>query len=220
MSHARAASEVEQADLRLVRTALDPQHPDRDTALHHLIRRLDPVLRIRANRAIETKRGDAGLARTDVDDLMQEIWAFLFAEDFRVLRTWDPTRGRTLRSYVGMIATRFCVDLLRGRRLNPQRELASELTALERDAALVDDLEVRTLTRCFLERLVAGMRDLLSKDGQALLDVMYLEGASPAEAEARTGLPRTKIYNQRRRITMLARQLARELEGETEVGST
>lgn len=196
---------------RLLSVALGPPGDDRDQALERLIRYLEPVIRIRANRRLEAAKSPSQVRRADVDDLVQEVWLQLFADDFRVLRSWTPSRGRNLRSFVAMISTRFCIDLLRGRRLNPQREVTLGMEQLERDAGLVDELESRTTTRSFLEALVTSMRDILSKDGATLLQLMYLEGASPQEAAEQTGLPKTKIYNQRRRITELARKLAREL---------
>lgn len=195
----------------LLSTIFSSSGEARDEALSRLIRHLEPVIRIRANRRLEMAQGPSRIRRTDVDDLIQEVWLQLFADDFRVLRMWNPERGRNLRSFVAMVATRFCIDLLRGRRINPHREIMRGLEEIEQDAGLVDELESRAAARSLLEVLVISMRDILSKDGATLLQLMYLEGASPQEAAQKTGLPKTKIYNQRRRITELARKLAREL---------
>ena len=203
------ASSPKVSEEELLSAALSKAGAGRRAAILALLQYLEPVIRVRANRLLESKHGAAGLTRDQVDDLVQEVWAYLFADNARVLRSWDPKKGRNLRSFVAMVATRCCIDLLRGRRLNPYREVVTDHSEIERDAALVDSLETRAVSRSFLEWLVSSLRELLSEEGGLLLQVMYLEGASPEEAERQTGISRSKIYNQRRRISALARRLVK-----------
>ena len=44
--------------------------------------------------------------RQEVQDLVQEVLVSLFEHDARELRRWDPTRGRSLESFVRLVARR------------------------------------------------------------------------------------------------------------------
>lgn len=54
----------------------------------------------------------------DVPDVLQEIFARLCRDDFRVLRTFDPSKGR-LSAWLAVLAARAAVDHLRKHRAAP-----------------------------------------------------------------------------------------------------
>jgi len=41
--------------------------------------------------------------RQEVADLIQEVFMALFADDARVLRSWQPERGLSLDNFVGLV---------------------------------------------------------------------------------------------------------------------
>src|SRR5215471_16061481 len=97
-----ATSDV--ADGELVKAALAGDR----RATEDLVGRLARVIQVRVGVAL-LRRRHAARGRTlaqEVEDLMQEVFAALFEQDGRVLRRWDPARGLSLKSYVGLVAER------------------------------------------------------------------------------------------------------------------
>jgi hypothetical protein len=58
------------------------------------------VVQSRAARALSRYRPRGRDTRQDVEDLVQEIYLALFEQDGRVLKSWDPDRGLSLRNFV------------------------------------------------------------------------------------------------------------------------
>lgn len=96
----------------------------------HALDQFDPTRLLRADAAAwpEFVRLAAPLLRTvvrrvlapvgreaDVADALQEIFARLCRDEFRVLRSFDPAKGR-LSSWLGVLAARAAVDYLRKHR--------------------------------------------------------------------------------------------------------
>src|SRR5258707_14864714 len=57
--------------------------------------------------------------REEVKDLSQDVFLALFADDARVLRSWQPERGLSLENFVGLVAERLAVSILRSQRRSP-----------------------------------------------------------------------------------------------------
>lgn len=72
------------------------------------------------------RRGRRGLGREhDAEDVVQVTLLSLFANDARKLRAYRPNRGRTVRSWVGLIALRTLLSMIRGSR--PEDDLDDDL---------------------------------------------------------------------------------------------
>jgi hypothetical protein len=102
-------------DVELVRNAVEGQ----PAARHALVLRLSPVVQRRICRPLLSSRAAHGrsVQRSEVLDLTQQILLLLFERDSRVLRSWDPERGLSLASFVGLVAEREAKAILRsGRR--------------------------------------------------------------------------------------------------------
>lgn len=82
-------------------------------AWREFVRAAAPLLRAIVRRALAPAGREA-----DVPDVLQALFARLCREDFRLMRTFDPGRGR-LSSWLGVLAARAAVDHLRVQRAAP-----------------------------------------------------------------------------------------------------
>jgi RNA polymerase sigma-70 factor (ECF subfamily) len=95
----------------LIRRALtgDP------TALTELVAVLTPVIQARVARTLLARRhrlAGGRDVRQEVEDLSQDVFLTLFSRDARVLRDWQPGRGLSLESFVGLVAERQVLSFL------------------------------------------------------------------------------------------------------------
>lgn len=65
---------------------------------------------------VERTLNSAGLDRADVYDVVQDIFLHLCKDEFRVLKTYDPSRAK-LSTWCGAIARNKAIDVLRQRRM-------------------------------------------------------------------------------------------------------
>ncbi len=98
--------ELEQFDVARLRSGDAP-------AWREFVRLAAPRLRAIVSRAL----GPAGRG-ADVPDVLQEVFSRLCRDDFRLLRTFDPQRGR-LSAWLAVLTARAAVDHLRKHRAAP-----------------------------------------------------------------------------------------------------
>src|SRR5687768_1618744 len=94
-----------------------PLRPRRDARRHP--RTAPAVARGLARRMVKARGRDL---RQEVEDLTQEVFVALFADDARALRLWDPARGASLANFVGLLAEREVASILRSGRRSPWTE--------------------------------------------------------------------------------------------------
>jgi RNA polymerase sigma-70 factor (ECF subfamily) len=192
-----------ETDSNLVEQALAGRPP----AVARLVDRLTPVIQARAARCLlRTGRGAGPRLRQELVDLVQQVFLTLFDQRGRVLASWDPARGLSLDNFVGLVAERQVLSILRSGKRDPWRE----------DPTLVEDMdgpseepdpEEAAASREELELLLARMREALSPLGWQLFDLLYLQERSVSEVEAATGLSADAVYAWRSRLRKLARSL-------------
>lgn len=182
-------------------------------ALARLVRRLTPVVQARVARKLLLSRDRSGGSRDvrqEVDDLTQEIFLILFADDGKVLRGWDPGRGLSLANFVGLVAERQTVSILRSGRRSPWRDDPTLSDELERIASPVET-ETAAASREVLGRLFDRLTEELSPLGRRLFDLLLVQETPVAEAVLATGLSADAVYAWRSRLRRLARNLLAEL---------
>lgn len=186
-----------------------------EEAISELVGRLTPVIQARVARVVLALRGHgAGPSgiRAQVEDLTQEVFLTLFADGGRVLSSWAPERGLSLENFVGLVARRRALSVLRVGRGTPWREdptFGGDMEAVD-DPAPAPGPEARTASRQELARLLARLREELSPLGWHLFEILFLRESSVEEAGAETGLSRDALYAWRSRLKRLARRLAAE----------
>ena len=172
-------------------------------AMRSLVCAATPVIRARvAKVALRSRR--ASLVRgDDLDDIAQEVFTALFERDAKVLREWDPLLGSSFRNYIGLIAHRRAISILRAKTsqrhnaaLHDIDETASEYTFTpERTAA----------AREVLSRIWQRIETAVSERGQELFQRLYVADDAVAEVCAELSLSEEAAYQWRRRLRSIAR---------------
>lgn len=178
-------------------------------ALAALVRTLLPVIKVEVGvalvrRALPQRRDP----RQDVDDFSQDVLLHLLADGGRLLRMWDPARGRSLASFVRLIARQRVSRILHGHRGNPWSDEPTTNDDLEpvMPEASRDDrvLESREELRALLERLRAH----LTERGLVLFEEIYVQQRPIAEVARELGMTREAVDAWNTRTRNLARRLA------------
>jgi RNA polymerase sigma factor (sigma-70 family) len=177
-------------------------------ALAELVRTLLPVIKVEVGvalvrRALPRRRD----ARQEVDDFSHDVLLHLLSARGKLLRMWDPDRGRSLASFVRLITRQRVARILLGHRGNPWSEDPTDdevLAPLTRVAHDDRALESREELRALLERLRAH----LSERGLALFHGIYVEQRSIAEVAAEHGMTREAVDAWNTRTRNLARRLS------------
>ncbi len=182
-------------------------------AVERVVSEVTPVIRVRAMRALMRGAGGGRDARQEVDDVSQEVLLRLFADDGRILRGWKPSRGLSLRNFVGLVTERHVIGLLRSRRRSPWTESPAEAEAIERSAAPTATHEERVASRQLFRQLWDRLREEVSPRGLQVFELLFVEGRTVEEVCERTGLTANGVYVWRSRLRKAARALAVELGG-------
>jgi hypothetical protein len=186
-------------------------------ACRALVDALAPVVQRRV--AIELFRRK-GLARgrhlqQEVEDMTQQVFVALLEGDARALRAWSPARGLPLSDFVGLLATREVVSILRSGRRSPWKEDAvADDVMNEYAGAQGGGPELVATARNFGEALVERLRQQLSPKGFVLFELLFVLEHDVVEVAESQEMSTDAIYAWRSRIARLARQIARELKGE------
>jgi RNA polymerase sigma factor (sigma-70 family) len=158
--------------------------------------------------------------RQEVRDLVQEVLVSLFEHDCRELRRWDPERGRSLDSFVRLIARRKAARILGQRKGNPWFDEPVDAQAIddsEADAeasALARQLEQRNELGSVLDALYARMDD---RDHQ-LFDLLFVQEQDPGQVSEVLGMTRGAVNAWAYRMRKLARACV--LERDSRVASS
>jgi len=191
----------------------------RGSALTELVEALTPVIQARVARSVLRWKGTAGGVRQHVEDLTQEVFMRLFADGGRVLRDWAPDKGLSLENFVGLVAQRQAISMLRTGKRNPWREDATDSEILEAHGSAAPGPEEVVASRDTLEQLLERMREELSPMGWKLFELLYIREHSVDEVRAETDLSADAVYAWRSRLRKLARQRLGELTSENGVPS-
>ena len=153
--------------------------------------------------------------RQDRLDLVQEVLVSLFEHDARELRRFDPQRGRSLRSFVQLVARRRVARILSLRKGNPWADAPTDPTVMDDDG---DDTEVlrRLEQRSELQRVLGALHARMSPRDHELFDLLFLQERPPDEVASALGVSRGAVNAWAYRMRKVARALAREAEASPE----
>ena len=173
-----------------------------------LVAELRPVIEREVSfclrRYASTARRDA---EVEVSDFVQEVFIELLANGARTLHSWDPARGRSLKSFVRLVAKRRVASLMRGRYTNPWQDehLASPeteaLSSYEKPDRQVESVDM-------LEQLASAVNERMGTRGSRLLEMLYFDECSVDEVQVETGMTRDAVYAWRSRLRRMANEIA------------
>ncbi|EYF00261.1 RNA polymerase sigma factor [Chondromyces apiculatus] len=189
-------------------------------AVRALVEALTPVIQARVARVLLRAGGAARgrEVRQEVGDLVQQVFERLFADRGATLLQWDPARGMSLLNFVGLLAEREAVTVLRSRRKSPFTEDPMEREDLERGAGSGDregEIERLVASREALSCLVRAMKARLSAQGLRMFTWLLVEERSVEEVCAVEGMSADAVYAWRSRLTRLAREIGAEITSDT-----
>lgn len=141
--------------------------------------------------------------------MVQEVFLFLVANDGAALRAWDPARGRSLPSFVRLVARHRVLSFLRSGRRSPWTEEPTLLSDMTLEPTPSPESEVGLREEA--QRIVEELQKVLTPRGRKLFEEIYLEERSVAEVCARHGLSRDALYAWRTRTRRQVRELGRRL---------
>lgn len=188
----------ENSDTRLVDAALRGEAGARRGLASRLLESIHREVSVTLARWSRTPQGSPDKAR----DLTQDVLVTLFENDARELRRWDPGRGRTLDSFVRLVARRRCARIL-DRDLRRHGEATSEQVVLG-DDSLVERLRHRDTLRDVLRGLYAQMN---ARDME-LFECLYVRELDPDEVAQQLKMSRGAVNAWAYRMRKQARKLA------------
>jgi RNA polymerase sigma-70 factor (ECF subfamily) len=182
-------------------------------AMQALVDRLLPVVQVEVGYAlVRGSRTEARDARQEVRDFVQDVFVALLAGRGKVLRSWDPERGRSLDSFVRLVARRHVASILRSGRRSPWTDKPVAGDELERSVAGEAGTARHAESNEQLERVIARLGERLDERGMLLFRLLYVEERSVEEVMQTTDMTRDAVYAWRSRFRKLIGSLATEHE--------
>ncbi len=178
-----------------------------------LFRRLCPVVKARAARMLRRRsRGASQHIYHELGDMTQEVFIHLFAQDYRVLRSWEPSRGLSLENFVGLVAENHLASLMRSNRRNPRNELPHAPEDVRQSATMDACPEHRMACAELVSRLQERVAEEVSPKGMELFRVLFVEGRSVESVSAEYDMRPDAVYAWRSRLAKVARRVLAELD--------
>jgi DNA-directed RNA polymerase specialized sigma24 family protein len=176
-----------------------------------LVDRLSPVISKRVTATLWRRTPQRNVTQ-DAADMIQDVFLALFQSDGKALRAWNPARGMSLDSFVGLLAQHQVISILRNGRTSPWREEPTDVEHLEAVGSTSATPEAVTSSREDLRTLLDRLRQTLSPRGLELLQRIVIDEEPLDSLLATTGLTRDAIYQWKSRLHRTIRALAAEME--------
>jgi RNA polymerase sigma factor (sigma-70 family) len=181
-------------------------------AVRAMVTKLTPLIHATVARRLLRARGRGGWdAHQEVKDFVQQVMAVLFGDGARVLRQWDPARGRSFTSYVCLIAEREVLSTLRTRARNPWAEEPIEIDA---DVDLSDEGEAGpesvVASREALATIVRVIEERLKDRGLELFQLLVVEERPVEEVAEIAGMTAGAVYAWHGRFRRMVHEILRE----------
>ena len=185
-------------------------------ALGGLVDAWTPIIQARVARILlRYRQGPAAGrdVRQEVEDLAQDVFLHLFADDGRALRGWRADGGLSLDNFIGLVAERQAYSILRSGKRSPFKEdptLTDELDS----PTLAPDPETAAASRDELRHLVRRLAEELSPLGRQLFELIYVQELAVDEVAGTASMTADAVYAWRSRLRRSARLVHDELVSE------
>ncbi len=185
------------------------------SALGRVVDHLMPVVHARVTRVLYRYAGSARGRdiRQEADDMVQEVFLALFDKDGKVLRSWDPARGMSLANFVGLVAQRTALQVMRSGRRNPWTEDPTLAETLDVEPARDAPADRRVGARQAFDVLLDRLGERLSPLGMSLFQELLVRQRGVVEVAEARGMSTAAVYAWQGRLKKLVRGLASEVEG-------
>jgi hypothetical protein len=179
-------------------------------ATRRLVDRLLPTVDARVRHTLARySRRDQGAQVAG--DLTQHVFLMLFEHDARRLRAWQVGRGASLTTFVGLVAEREVIAILRRERRNPWTEAPTEDDELTRRAGTGGDAEAHIAERDLAGVVLDRALSRLDERGLLLFQRLLVDEADSGAVATEMGTTLGALYMWKSRFAKLVRELADEL---------
>jgi RNA polymerase sigma-70 factor (ECF subfamily) len=138
----------------------------------------------------------------DINDLFQELFASICADNCKKLRMFDPCKGVSLASWLRMIAVRMTIDHLRKQRSSTSLE--DLLTEPSRDGGQETHIDEESL------QCLRAVLEALSDKDKLLIELFYFKELPPEEIAHILNISTGAIYTRKNRVIEKIREIARQ----------
>jgi RNA polymerase sigma-70 factor (ECF subfamily) len=146
--------------------------------------------------------------RQEVQELTQDVLVLLFERDCQELRRWDPQRGRSLDSFVRLVARRRAARILHQGRGNPWADEPIDPTLVDADEPGDGDLARTLEDRSMLGRVLDHLYAQMSPRDLELFQLLFVDERDPQEVADALGMTRGAVNAWSYRTRKLARHVA------------
>jgi RNA polymerase sigma-70 factor (ECF subfamily) len=184
----RGATRARQLEpLALIHAALEG---DRWAAIE-LSRRVGPAIRARVLRITRGRPTGA----VDLEDMVQEVWGRLLANDGRRLRAFDPGRGVSLPGFISLIAGQAVAEIIEAQHAQKRRAPGGTTTIEDARGVAASSPSADRLVgdRTELAALWAHLEAHLPPRGVLVMHLLFVDRLSPADIVARTHMKRATV---------------------------
>jgi hypothetical protein len=196
----------EHEDRSLLDAALDGDA----RSLRALVERLVPTVRARVHHVL-VRHGRRAQAAQVAPDLIQHVFLMLFEAEGRRLRAWEPSRGAALSTFVGLVAEREVVAILRRERRNPWTEAPTDGDELALHLGSAADQELEVADRDWLNVVLDKALAKLDDRGLLLFQRLVVDEAAVDTVARETGATLAALYMWKSRFARLVRAIERDL---------
>ncbi len=181
-------------------------------AINQLIKALTPLFMYRIGRVL-VRHGVR--SRDTIEDVCQDSFVALLIDDGRLLRGWDPTRGRSFENYTGLMAKRLALQYV-----NQNRKQRFEIDDgdvhgyLDQATDSSRTPERLAMSNEMLHRIFARLKTELSPLGQQIFELLFVDGREVDEVCTTLNMQRGAVYVWRSRLGLRIEEVAATLEGE------
>ena len=155
-------------------------------------------------------KGFSSVSVDDVREIYAQLYLSLCSNERAKLRSFDPERGSSLSSYIGMLAIHCAYDWLRAVRREPQRE------AMAAAEELTSDLPDPYQATVQLERaeLAARVMQGFSERDRVFATLYFGEGMDPNEIARSMKISVKTVYSKKHKIQSKLESMVAGLKGE------
>ncbi len=152
----------------------------------------------------------SSVSADDVREIYSQLYLSLFANDRAKLRAFDPTRGSSFSSYLGMLAIHCAYDWLRSSRREPQREAIAAAEDLWSE--LPDPYEAAAQQE--RATLAARVMEGFSERDRVFAALYFGEGMQPDEIARSMKISVKTVYSKKHKIQSKLESIVASLKGE------
>ena len=190
-------------------------------ALSSFVEYISPVIQARIARSLlKYKQQSSGRdIRQEVEDLTQEMFVILFDRQAKILRSWQPEKGLSLKNFVGLVTERQIASIMRTGKRNPWKEDPTLSEDMERETSVKPegsaDAEGQVVSRNMLDLLFEKLKEELSPLGLQLFYLIFVHEKTVKEVCDEMQMSSDAVYAWKSRLGKLSKKLLKNIMSES-----